>query len=170
MMLVWDWNSQVFLHRQDRIHVSLFNCSLNWTGHSSPPSDPRTPRVMGWRRMTFQTVYPRRPVNFPVLLLAPSTGTRIHRGCCSFCPAALFTPDTDEKPNSMYLSDVFLSIFIVIIIIRALEGPPVPPPLFFDQNEAQRAEKNFFGDRPPYLRVWMTPPPLLSEGLDRPLY
>ena len=36
-----------------------------------------------------------------------------------------------------------------------------PPPLFFDQNEAQRAEKNFFGDRPPhpYLRVWMTSTP-----------
>ena len=43
-----------------------------------------------------------------------------------------------------------------------------PPPLFFDQNEAQRAKKKFFGDRsPPYLRVWMTPapPPPLSEGL-----
>ena len=45
------------------------------------------------------------------------------------------------------------------------------PPLFFDQNEARRAGKNFFGDQvPPYLRVWMTPPPLpLSEGLDLPL-
>ena len=42
-----------------------------------------------------------------------------------------------------------------------------PPPLFLDQNEAQRAEKNFFeagvpplpqglDDRPPpYLRVWI---------------
>ena len=35
-----------------------------------------------------------------------------------------------------------------------------------DQTETQRAEKNFFGDRPPhpYLRVWMTsplPPPLI---------
>ena len=32
--------------------------------------------------------------------------------------------------------------------------------LFVDQTEAQRAEKRFFGDRPPppppYLRVWMT--------------
>ena len=39
-------------------------------------------------------------------------------------------------------------------------GCPPPPPLFFDQNEAQRAEKHFFGDRPspPYLRVWMTAP------------
>ena len=35
------------------------------------------------------------------------------------------------------------------------EGIP-PRPLFFDQNEAQRAKKKFFGDRsPPYLRVWM---------------
>ena len=35
-----------------------------------------------------------------------------------------------------------------------------PPPLFFDQNEAQLAKNNFFGDRPtpPYLRVWMTGP------------
>ena len=35
-----------------------------------------------------------------------------------------------------------------------------PRPLFLDQTEAQRAEKNFFGDRPPppaYLRVWITP-------------
>ena len=42
------------------------------------------------------------------------------------------------------------------------EGPAGPvPPLFFDQNEAQRAEKNCFGDRPP--------PSPLSEGLDPPL-
>ena len=35
------------------------------------------------------------------------------------------------------------------------------PPLFFDQNEARRAENNFLGDRPlpppppPYLKVWI---------------
>ena len=29
-------------------------------------------------------------------------------------------------------------------------------------------QKNFFGDRPPLLRVWVTPPPL-SVGLDPPL-
>ena len=43
------------------------------------------------------------------------------------------------------------------------------PPLFLDQTEARRAKKNFFEDHPPYLRVWMTGPPL-SEGLDLPLY
>ena len=34
-------------------------------------------------------------------------------------------------------------------------------PLFLDQNEARRAEKNFFRPPPPYLRVWLTvrPPP-----------
>ena len=38
------------------------------------------------------------------------------------------------------------------------EGPGgAGPPLFFDQNETRRAEKNFFGDRPP---------PALSQGLD----
>ena len=37
-------------------------------------------------------------------------------------------------------------------------------PFFFDQNEARRAQKNFFGEPPP-------PPhrPFLSEGLDPPL-
>ena len=52
------------------------------------------------------------------------------------------------------------------------EGPggPAPPPLFLDQTEARGAEKIFFGDPPPYLRVWMTPPPpFFSEGLDPPL-
>ena len=45
------------------------------------------------------------------------------------------------------------------------------PPLFLDQTEARRAEKNCFWDRSPhYLRVWLTaPPPPLSEGLDPPL-
>ena len=37
------------------------------------------------------------------------------------------------------------------------EGPVGSPPLFLDQTEAQRAEKNFFGD--------LSPPPL-SKGLD----
>ena len=45
------------------------------------------------------------------------------------------------------------------------------PPLFLDQTEAQRAEKKFFWDCPlPYLRVWMTTPPPLPEGLDLNLY
>ena len=35
-------------------------------------------------------------------------------------------------------------------------------PLFLDQTEAQRAEKNLFGDPlPPYLRVWMIGSPLI---------
>ena len=43
---------------------------------------------------------------------------------------------------------------------------PVPPPLFLDQNNARRAEKNFFEATPsPYLRVWITvPPPTLSDN------
>ena len=57
-------------------------------------------------------------------------------------------------------------------------GRGARPSLFFDQNEARRAENIFLGDRspPPNLRVWMTAPlpylrvwmtaPLLSQGLD----
>ena len=49
------------------------------------------------------------------------------------------------------------------------EGARGPgPPSFLDQNEAQRAEKNFFeAGPPPYLTVWMTRAPPLSEGMDR---
>ena len=43
------------------------------------------------------------------------------------------------------------------------------PPLFFDQNDARRAEKNICGDWPPLISGsgWPLPPP--SEGLDLPL-
>ena len=39
-------------------------------------------------------------------------------------------------------------------------------PLFLNQTEAQRAEKFFWKTAPPYLRVWMTVPPPLSQGVD----
>ena len=53
-------------------------------------------------------------------------------------------------------------------------GPGGPPPqLFFDQNEARKAEKIFFGNRAPLLSQGLddrpSPPPPLSEGLDPPL-
>ena len=37
------------------------------------------------------------------------------------------------------------------------------PTLFLDQNQARRAEKDFFGGHPPppYLRVWITGSPLI---------
>ena len=46
------------------------------------------------------------------------------------------------------------------------------PPLFLHQTEARRAEKNFFETGPPpFVRVWMTGPPLppLYKGLVPPL-
>ena len=52
------------------------------------------------------------------------------------------------------------------------ERPGGSPPslLFSDRNEARRAEKIFFGGRPPrYLGVWMTAPPLSEGYLDPPL-
>lgn len=49
-------------------------------------------------------------------------------------------------------------------------GEPIPLPLrIFTQTEARRAEKRFFGDRPPprFIRVWMTlPPSPPSQGLN----
>ena len=46
------------------------------------------------------------------------------------------------------------------------------PPLLFDQTEAQRAEKNYFGDSPPptLSQGLDDRAPSLSEGLDPPLY
>ena len=44
-------------------------------------------------------------------------------------------------------------------------------PLFFDQNEARKAEQKFFEDGPTALSQSLNdrPPPSLSEGLDSPL-
>ena len=53
------------------------------------------------------------------------------------------------------------------------EGPGGAPPLFLDQNEAQRAEKNFSETTPPLsqgLDYPAPPPSPLSEGLDPSLY
>ena len=47
-----------------------------------------------------------------------------------------------------------------------------PPPLILRPNWGPKGRNIFFGDCPPYLRVWMTTTPPLppsSEGLDLPL-
>ena len=53
---------------------------------------------------------------------------------------------------------------------RIQRGERPLPPLFLDQTEARRAEKKIGGPPPPptlpYLTVWMTAPPCLSQGLD----
>ena len=47
--------------------------------------------------------------------------------------------------------------------IQGRDPGGLDPLLFLDQTEAQRAEKIFFGDPPPYQRFWMTvPPPYLK--------
>ena len=50
---------------------------------------------------------------------------------------------------------------------RIQRGERPLPPLFLDQTEARRADHSPF-DSPtfPYLRVWMTAPPCVSQGLD----
>ena len=45
-------------------------------------------------------------------------------------------------------------------------GGAATPPLFLDQTEARRAEKSFFRPPPAYLRIWMTGPTRLTQGLD----
>ena len=48
-------------------------------------------------------------------------------------------------------------------------GPtPAPAPYFLTKIRPEGPKKIFSDTAPPYLRVWMTPPPL-SEGLDSPL-
>ena len=49
------------------------------------------------------------------------------------------------------------------------EGPGEPgPPLFFDQIFFEKKKILETAPPPPYLRVWMTAPTSLSEGLDLP--
>ena len=52
-------------------------------------------------------------------------------------------------------------------VVDPVRGPSGPePPLSFRPNWGAKGWKIFWGDRPPppYLRVWMIPPP--SQGLD----
>ena len=38
--------------------------------------------------------------------------------------------------------------------------PPPPPPIIFQPNQGLKGRKKFLGDwAPPFLRVWITPPP-----------
>ena len=48
-------------------------------------------------------------------------------------------------------------------------GEPRSPPLFLDENEVRRAEKNFFWRPSPPLSQGLDDCPPLSEGLDPPL-
>ena len=70
----------------------------------------------------------------------------------------------------LILQDLYF-LLAILPVADPGEGPQGGcPPLFLDQTEARRAEKNCFGDQtpPPYLWVLMTGP-ALSEGLDLPL-
>ena len=49
------------------------------------------------------------------------------------------------------------------------QGKGRATPLILDQTEARRAERNFFGDRPPVISGSRWPGPPLSESLDTPL-
>ena len=44
-----------------------------------------------------------------------------------------------------------------------------PYPFIFRPKGGLKTKKKLTGPPPPYLRVWMTAPPPLSEGLDPPL-
>ena len=50
---------------------------------------------------------------------------------------------------------------------RVQEGPP--PSLLFRPNWGPKVQFFFLDRVPPYLRVWMTARPPLTEGLDPPL-
>ena len=53
--------------------------------------------------------------------------------------------------------------------IKGRAGVARATPLILDQTEARRAERNFFGDRPPVIPGSRWPGPPLSESLDTPL-
>ena len=61
---------------------------------------------------------------------------------------------------------VFLSIFIFKIhFFPAVVDPGEGPPYLLTKLRPEGAKKNFFGARaPPFLRVWMTRPLLISRS------
>ena len=98
----------------------------------------------------------------------PITFLMVHLTLRAQLPNLLSDAKWPSEPNSAAerVRGPSLS-FIQWRIQRRDPGGPGHP-LFLDQTETRRAEKNFFWDRPPpHLKVWMTwTPPPLSQGLD----
>ena len=59
---------------------------------------------------------------------------------------------------------------VEVEVEKAVMGLGEGHPLFLDQTEARRAEKNFFETGPlPFVRVWMTrPPPFVRVWMTGP--
>ena len=59
---------------------------------------------------------------------------------------------SDRKCSTWRMRRRFAAVFPSYWLI-ALADPRERPSLFLDQTEARRDEKQFFGDRPPYLKI-----------------
>ena len=83
---------------------------------------------------------------------------------CAVEPSYKLHHDFRTKPaKKTIIMDPSLTANIPVADSGERPPPPRPgPPLFIDQTEAQRAERKLFRDPSPhpYLRVWMTKPPL----------
>ena len=89
------------------------------------------------------------------LPLQQSLGRLIGRSRSSLkCPTS---PPLNPWRGFVFQTEI-LGKCVYIPLAGPGEGLGGPAPLFLDQTEAVRSEKNFFGDRPPlppYLKVWI---------------
>ena len=88
------------------------------------------------------------------------------------CPARKSFFPLLIKLGWINMSYIGLILLIVFSVVDPGEGPGgggrFAP--FFRPNWGAKGWKNFFWyQAPPFVRVWMTAPPPLSEGLDLPL-
>ena len=82
----------------------------------------------------------------------------------------------ETKPLQQFFHMVVFVLYVVltfepVAVADPGEGPwgPELPPYFSTKKMPEGPKKTFVETGPPYLRIWMTAPPPLSEGLDLPL-
>lgn len=68
-----------------------------------------------------------------------------------------------EQPRSSFGSISFPFPMKVAVADGGARGARSPPPIIFRSNGGPKGQKNVFGSPPPYLRVWMTNPRLISR-------
>ena len=104
----------------------------------------------------------------PVLisLLPDGYGYFLTSGAClTWCYFQLFSLFyllfilQEEEPYIPLMSFLFKLGYRELPLADLGEGPGGPAPLIFRPNLTPKGPKKVFWSPPPYLRVWMTPPP-----------
>ena len=146
--------------------------------HTQKTSSQASPVSEAWSTIEVLLLPPHPPLDgttreggYHIKLMGMPLVSLRHRIWRFWSPLRVLHTSKDRRPINVSLWVVSNKIHCTQVVDPG-EGPGGPrPPLFLDQNEAQRAEKKLFWGWAPTLSQGMDDcPPPLSEGLDLPLY